>query len=362
MNEPAAPSRPLVQVVIPARNEEAAIGRCLQSLTSQQGIDFQITVVDDRSSDRTREIAESFPGVRVISVLEPPPGVTGKCNALIQGVQGATADWLLFTDADTFHCPGSLAHLVKRAEIFGADLFSISPEQETGSWSEKLIQPLIFAELAIVYPLRKVNDPQDPTVAANGQYLLVRRKVYESLGGHSAVAAKILDDVELARIFKASLHVIWFEKSSAVRTRMYRDFHSLIEGWTKNLALLFQHPLWAAFVNLLVFAVMAFVSVGSILSLARGDLSGLTGLATVAIYSLLISGFPERRNLFIFFGFPFVSWLMVRSWLRSRKGTITWKGRKYSISVTRSKSGSSTKEQSDTGNLRFRHGLLDKKS
>lgn len=362
MTESAVQTRPLVQVVIPARNEEANIGRCLQSLTGQQGIDFQITVVDDRSSDRTREIAESFPRVRVISVSEPPPGVTGKCNGLIHGVQGATADWLLFTDADTFHRPGSLAHLVKRAEIFGADLFSISPEQETGSWSEKLIQPLIFAELAIAYPLRKVNDPQDPTVAANGQYLLVRRGVYESVGGHSAVADKILDDVELARIFKESLHVIWFEKSSAVRTRMYRDFRSLVEGWTKNLAWLFHHPLWAALLNLLVFAVIAYVSVGSILSLSRGDLSGLIGLASVAIFSLLVTGFPERRNLFVFFGFPFVSWLMVRSWLHSRKGTITWKGRRYSISVTHGRPGSSTKEQSDKGNLRLSHGLSDEKS
>lgn len=361
MSEPALETRPLVQVVIPARDEEASVGRCLNSLTSQQGIDFQITVVDDRSSDRTREIAESFPGVRLISVPEPPPGVTGKCNALIHGAQGAIADWLLFTDADTFHCPRSLARLVKRAEILGADLFSVSPEQETGSWSEKLIQPLIFRELAMAYPPRRVNDPQDPTVAANGQYLLVRRNVYESLGGHGVVADKILEDVELARLFKESHHVIWFENSDAVRTRMYRDFHSLVEGWTKNLALLFRHPLWAAFLNILVFAGMAYVFGQSVISLARGDLSGLIGLANVAILSLFASGFPERPNYFVLFGFPFVSWLMVRSWLRSREGTVIWKGRKYSTSVTRGRPESSTTEQSDMGNLRLKHGLSDEK-
>src|SRR6185312_8638632 len=104
-----------VQVIIPARNEEDCLGRCLASLVSQEGIDFSITVVDDGSTDRTRAIAQSFPGVRVLSATEPFPGVSGKCNALVAGVQGATAPWLLFTDADTFHYPGSLAAAVAEA-------------------------------------------------------------------------------------------------------------------------------------------------------------------------------------------------------------------------------------------------------
>src|SRR5258708_18056260 len=92
-----------VQVVIPARNEQDCIGRCLESLVSQQGITFQITVVDDGSTDRTRDIAESFVGVRGMSASDPPPGGMGTCTALISGTRGATADCLLLTDADTLH-------------------------------------------------------------------------------------------------------------------------------------------------------------------------------------------------------------------------------------------------------------------
>src|SRR5215472_7587147 len=105
-----------VDVIIPARNEEDCLGRCLQSLVAQRGISFQITVVDDASTDRTRAIAESFPGVRVLNAGELRPGMTGKVNALVTGAMGRTAQWLLFTDADTFHYPGSLAASVSEAQ------------------------------------------------------------------------------------------------------------------------------------------------------------------------------------------------------------------------------------------------------
>jgi len=142
-----------VDVIIPARNEEDCLGRCLQSLLAQQGISFQITVVDDASTDRTRSIAESFPGVRVLSAGELRPGMTGKVNALVTGAAGSAAEWLLFTDADTFHYPGSLAASVREAEDRKVDLFSYSPEQETASWWELAVMPLVFADLVRTYSL-----------------------------------------------------------------------------------------------------------------------------------------------------------------------------------------------------------------
>ena len=173
-----------VDVVVPARNEADCIGRCLESLVAQQGMSFQITVVDDGSTDQTRAIAESFPGVKVIAATEPAPGVMGKCNALITGAAGSAAKWLLFTDADTVHYPGSLAASIHEAESRNIDLLSYSPEQETATWWELAVMPVIFAELVRTYPPERVNDPADPTVAANGQYILVRRAPYEALGGH----------------------------------------------------------------------------------------------------------------------------------------------------------------------------------
>src|SRR5262249_48654666 len=150
---------------------EDCISRCLASLVSQEGIDFRVTVVDDGSTDRTRQIAESFPGVRVLSAEEPAAGVLGKTNALIGGSRGSTAKWLLFTDADTVHYLGSLAAAVREAEERKVDLLSYSPEQETVSLAEKALMPVVFADLVRAYPPERINNPADPAVAANGQYI-----------------------------------------------------------------------------------------------------------------------------------------------------------------------------------------------
>ena len=348
---PAAQSEVTVHVIIPARNEEDSLGRCLESLAGQQGISFRITVVDDGSTDRTRAIAESYPGVEVLSAPEPPPGVMGKCNALIAGARGSLAKWLLLTDADTFHLPGSLAAAVREAEERRVDLLSYSPEQEVVSFAERILMPLVFADLVREYPPERVNDPQDPVVAANGQYILVRRIAYEELGGHQCVADNLLEDVALARIFKASNHPIWFRFGGGiVRTRMYRSFHAMTEGWTKNLALLFRHPVLLAALRSLEFVVVAAAVVIDFIALAnvRPDI-GWPGLSLTAFFYLLFivrisrAHFPWSSNLLAWFGLPLYVSLLLRSYLHShRRGAVTWKGRTYPSSAPGRAAGSST--------------------
>jgi glycosyltransferase involved in cell wall biosynthesis len=342
-----------IDVIVPARNEEDCIGRCLESLAAQQGISFQITVVDDGSSDRTRAIAESFPLVRVISASEPAPGVMGKCNALIAGAAGSTAKWLLFTDADTFHYPGSLAAAVKEAESRNVDLLSYSPEQETASWWELAVMPLVFAELVRAYPPDRVNDPFDPTVAANGQYILARREVYEALGGHKTVSDKVLEDVELARLFKVLHHKIWFRFGDGlVRTRMYRSFRDMWDGWTKNLALLFRHPLALAAMRGLDFVIIALMLGGGLFLLIRAkypDGTIVFGLGVIFYLTFLRriqrAHFPLGANLMSFLGLPLFVSLLVRSYIHSNvRGELTWKGRKYRRSAPEAAPGSSTRK------------------
>lgn len=339
-----------VDVIVPARNEEDCIGRCLASLANQQGISFRITVVDDGSADRTRQIAESFTGVRVISADEPAAGVLGKTNAIITGVKGSTAKWLLFTDADTEHLPGSLATAVREAENRGVDLLSYSPEQEVASLAEKALMPVVFADLVRTYPPERVNDPADPTVAANGQYILVRRTVYEALGGHQMVANNFLEDVELARIFKALEHKIWFRHGAGiVRTRMYRSFRSMCEGWTKNLTLLFRNPLILAIRRGLEFLIIVGALSGAIVFLAKQFFLGLVLLTIglffsgIFLFRIRQAHFPWTANLLSLFGLPLFLLLLLRSYIHSNmRGEVTWKGRKYRQSAPKAVKDSST--------------------
>lgn len=319
----------------------------------QEGIEHRITVVDDGSTDRTRAVAESFPAVQVISATEPHGGISGKCNALITGAAGATADWLLFTDADTWHYPGSLAAAVKEAQERGVDLLSYSPEQETGSWYDTILIPVVYAELARTYPTVRVNNPEDPTVAANGQYILVRRTVYQALGGHKAIARKLLEDVELATLFKQSHHKIWFRYGAGrVRTRMYRTFSAMWEGWTKNLVILFRHPLRLAAVRMVEFCTIAGLGAAFVLLQIEGGkaAAAIAGLAAAFFYTIFQlrirrAHFPWPANLLSFFGLPLFALLLVRSWLHSRvRGAVTWKGREYPKSAAQSAVDSSTQE------------------
>ncbi len=342
-----------VDIIIPARNEEDCLGRCLQSLVTQQGISFQITVVDDGSTDSTRSIAESFPGVRVLSAGELRPGMTGKVNALVTGAAGSNAKWLLFTDADTFHYSGSLVASVREAEERKVDLLSFSPEQETGTWWEMAVMPLVFADLVRTYSSERINDPADPTVAANGQYILVRREVYEALGGHRVLPLNILEDVELAKLFKVAGHRIWFRYGAGlVRTRMYRTFSAMWEGWSKGLAILFRHPVLLAAKRALEFvSITILLGIGLFLMARNHFESGALLLAIAALFYLIFlfrirqAHFPWKANLLAFIGLPIYVSLLLRSDLHfNRRGELTWKGRTYSQSAPKAADGSSIRK------------------
>ena len=322
--------RPQVSIIIPARNEEASLQSCLESLVQQSGVPFEIIVVNDHSTDRTREIAASFPNVHVIDAGPLPPGWTGKNNAVATGARAARGEWLLFTDADTVHLPGSLARATAEAKENSTDLLSYSPQQIAVTFWEMATLPVVFAELARQYPPSKVSDPASPAAAANGQYILIKREVYDAVGGHAAVAQDILEDVALARVVKSSGRKIRFRYAAdAVRTRMYRNFSQLREGWTKNLTLLFPNPGRLALKSLLIWALP-----WAILLAAPASPWWIGISAFVFVFLLLTikrANFPVGMTfLAALFGLPMFSYLLVRSKRFHGKGSIPWKGRTYS--------------------------------
>ncbi len=334
-------TRPEVSVIVPARNEEACLGACLESLTGQQGVSFEIIVVDDGSTDRTSEIAHSFPDVKLIEAGPLPDGWSGKSNAVYTGAQQARGQWLLFTDADTIHLPGSLARSLDEAKRHGAEMLSYSPAQELHGFAERAVMPVIFAELAAKYKPREVSDPNSSAAAANGQYLLITREAYDAVGGHAAIATCLLEDVELARAVKRSGRRIRFRfGGDAVRTRMYRSFTQLVEGWTKNLALLFKAPARLALARLLEF--LAIICGLVFVALSRNDvrLAVLAGIAVTLIYlnfirRILKAHAGATSSVLAIFGLPIFSYLLLRSKLYYKwRRSVTWKGRRYSTEVS----------------------------
>ncbi len=349
---------PAVSVIIPARNEEASLGACLQSLVSQCGVDYEIIVVDDASTDRTHAIAQSFAGVRVIAAAPLPPGATGKCNALACGAREARGQWLLFTDADTLHLPGSLAASLHEAQEHQAALLSYSPRQEVHGLWEKAVMPVVFAELTHTYRTEDVNDPASPAAAANGQYLLISREAYEAVGGHAAAIRSLLEDVELARAVKRSGRRIRFRYGGdRVRARMYRSFAQLREGWTKNLALLFDSPLRLAIVRGAEFVIIVGGALVAVFAATRSQpaIAAFAGAVSASSWLLFLrrirrAHFAWDANLLALLGLPVFVSLLRASALSHKQGSVTWKGRTYGAAINSAAAGESSRFPADARN------------
>ena len=338
-------------VIVPARNEEACLGDCLQSLVSQSeeifelSRDWELVVVDDHSTDRTAEIARGFPGVTLLEADKLEPGWTGKANAVWTAARRTRGRWLLFTDADTVHEPGNLRRAMHEAERHKVGMLSYSPRQIVHGLAQRSLMPLVFCELALAYPPAKVSDPAQRIAAANGQFLLVEREAYRRLGGHPSVAGKVLEDVELAFLAKRRKVGLRFRYAAdAVSARMYRSTRALMEGWTKNLKLLFDNALTLAVFRALDIALLfglpilayelwnARLGAHGLEWLGAGWILALLWLRTLfRFYSRVAkSNFPFRDCALAPLGLPLFVALLCRSWFQHRiLKRVSWKGREY---------------------------------
>jgi glycosyltransferase involved in cell wall biosynthesis len=340
-----------LSVIVPARNEEDCLGECLQSLVSQSeetfalGHDWELIVVDDHSTDRTAEIARGFASVTLLEAGELEPDWTGKVNAVWTAARRARGRWLLFTDADTIHEPGNLRRAIHEAERYKVGMLSYSPRQIVRGLAQRSLMPLVFCELALAYPPAKVSDAAQRIAAANGQFLLVEREAYRRLGGHPSVAGKVLEDVELAFLAKRRKVGLRFRYADdAVAARMYRSTAAMIEGWTKNLKLLFNNALLLAVFRAVDFALLfglpilayklwdARLGAHGLEWLGAGWVLALLWLRTLfRFYSRVAkSNFPFIDCALAPLGLPLFVVLLYRSWFQHCiLKRVSWKGRSY---------------------------------
>jgi cellulose synthase/poly-beta-1,6-N-acetylglucosamine synthase-like glycosyltransferase len=347
------PNTGLVSAIVPARNEEAVIATCVESLAVQNEIG-EILVIDDQSSDRTAEIVRSlstkYPKVRLLVASELPPGWVGKNNAVWIGAREAQGEWLLFTDADAVHARDSAAKALSIAAENGAALVSLSPEQVMETWYEKAVIPYVFTRLNSRFSFADVNDPRNSAAAANGQFILIRRDAYEAVGGHASIAGDVLEDVALAARVKAAGYRLWFGSGKGiVRVRMYRSFAAMWEGWKKNLYLLMggkAKAVWAEMARALLpilLVLLAAVSLGgmtdSILLAATVLAMGVLGVLIAYDEELERSGFSSRLLAYGIPGRILFAGMLWASYRSHRGGRLEWKGRAYPAGTPRASKG-----------------------
>lgn len=344
---------PFVSVIVPARNEERNIVALLHSLARIRYPRYEVIVVEDRSTDATRELAAGVAagnaqGIRVVEGEHLPPGWYGKPWACRQGYAVARGDLLLFTDADTVHHPELLARSVHALEEDEADVVTLIGRQVMKSFWERLLQPQFFMLLGLRYPRNR--HPKPPRkwrdAIANGQYLLFRRDVYEALGTHEAVMGEVVEDLRLAQLLvKGGWRLSVRLAAPGLETRMYQSLPDIVEGWSKNVATgaLQSTPEWLRPAVLpLSFAIgliwwivppillaASFLGAGGELLREWAFLVVGTSVLFWAMISLIVGTSPLFGLLYPLGG-GIGAYIFFRSWMRGSR--IEWKGREYGVS------------------------------
>jgi chlorobactene glucosyltransferase len=328
-----------VSAIVPARNEEATIRAAIESLAGQPEIG-EIIVVNDESTDGTaavlQQLSARFPELHILETKELPGGWVGKNYAASLGAAEAQCEWLLFTDADGVHLPGSTARALADAAEFGANLVSYSPEQETRTWWERALIPFVYLRLSHRFRYEEVNHPESLAAAASGQYLLIRRVDYQRIGGHAAVAKEVLEDVAFARLAKnAGVRLHFAAGAGIIRVRMYRTFRSMWEGWTKNL-----FPLMGGTPRAVGQELFRIVPWIPLLLLPLGLVHLIWGVLGVLLLAGRHAAYASelRRNsfsgtlaLYYLPGVALYSLVLLNSERRYGQGSVGWKGREYSV-------------------------------
>ncbi|MFA5168391.1 MAG: glycosyltransferase family 2 protein [Candidatus Omnitrophota bacterium] len=276
---PANTRNGTLSILIPAKNEEKNIADCVRPLLAQLRPGDEVIVINNCSSDKTEQILKNlgasgipFGGVpadpkaafKYLNTPKTPDGWTGKNFALHLGVYYASGDWLLFTDADTRHRPGSLDSAIGFSEKNSVDLLTLLPECLAHGFWENLLQPCAMSYMGLWFPVRRINDPKSKVYFGNGQYFLFRREHYQKVGGHMDVKEAFLEDFALMKKTKEmGARGVCAFGMEIYGTRMYDSFDAIWRGWRRIFLHAFEQkpaPILKCVLSVLFFSVFPFMA------------------------------------------------------------------------------------------------------
>jgi chlorobactene glucosyltransferase len=329
-----------ISVLVPARNEERGIGACVDAILAQRHPVFELVVYDDGSTDGTPAILaerRADPRLRVERGIPLPEGWVGKPHACHQLSRLARGDLWIFVDADVVLDPDAVGRIVGLLDRWGAGVLTAVPAQETGTWMEKLVLPLLHLTYIAWLPLLTIPLTQDTRfLAANGQILAVSREAHDRLGGFSAVRTEVVDDMAFCRAAKrAGLRVLFADGTRLGRCRMYTSARGVWQGFSKNLYEGLGESPWMLLVVLALY-IGAFVLPYALLALAPVWaglwLPAITGVALNLLLRVAMAVRYRQNWLGVFLHPVAVLVLMgiaLNSWRWARRGSIVWAGRTY---------------------------------
>ena len=333
-----------ISVIIPARNEESDIAPALRSVLNQQGVELEVVVIDDHSTDRTGELVDDIArsDTRVTVLHEPPlkTGWLGKCNAMQHGAVGATGDYLLFTDADIVHAPGCFATVLNEMQQNTYDFISLFPRCDNQSFWENVNIPIYFFGVAKLLATPGLEDPDSAQAVASGALMLIKTQVFYDIEGFQGVKGEMFDDVGLARLLKSKQYRIGYRLApECVRVRLFKNNRDAFWGNTKNILTAVEDHVWLAVPLMLVAILQYWTPVLAVMlgALMPNPLLLLVGLGTYGIQ--YVSFFTVRRILrfcplkLLFF--PLVAIVgtccIGRPLYYHTKGAISWRGRTIKV-------------------------------
>jgi chlorobactene glucosyltransferase len=344
--------RACVSIIVPVRDEIANIEACLRGLEAQRdlGPGSSILIVDDGSEDGTtaavaRAIARGAP-IRLVRAGPLPQGWVGKPYACWRGAQLSASEWLCFIDCDVRVAPQLVSAALSTAERQRIDMLSLRPFQELGSFWERIVFPAGLIIIGCAKSRRAAADRAASEEMANGQFILIRREVYHRVGGHRTVRGTVCEDKQLAALIKENgFGFRVFAAEHLARTRMYRDFNSLWEGFSKNAVdilgsaratlLAAAAGLFVGWSTLLLPCALAAVVTSSPSAPAEIGLAlSLFGSAVATGIQLATArhlGIPAAYGLLCPLGYTVAAALACRSVALHVSGRITWKGRTYEV-------------------------------
>lgn len=339
---PAAEDYPFVSILVPARNEERNIEKCIKSLLEQDYPGYEILVLDDESEDQTWQIlsrlAQGKENLHLLQGKSLPEDWIGKCWACHQLSEKAQGEFLLFVDADTVHKPSMLRSVMDAAHFYQADLISGLPHEKVETLSELLTVPLITWGILAALPLPLAFALPSPVLSITiGQMLLFKRDTYDRINGHKAVKNHVCEDMALGRLIKAK-GFRWrlVDAGEVTQCRMYTGLREAVDGLSKTifgalnfrigvvllfsllLGLMFCLPLWLLLKSLVV-------------SLPRPVVKQAFTPFVLAFLSWEIASLRFRLPWYTAFLYPLLSVLSIFIFLRSAyltlSGRARWKGR-----------------------------------